>query len=94
MAPQHSTPADPVEVLSRVHHPWYAYSMPASPGPDPVTEHAHVSAALLRHLIAELEALDPRTLDGRERADAARYVIAIRLDTLRHQLRNLDGWLS
>jgi hypothetical protein len=42
--------------------------------------------ALARHLLAEVDTLDPRTLDGAEHLTAARQVLAIRRDTLRAEL--------
>ena len=43
-------------------------------------------AALLAHLIAELDTLDPRALDGVEHVRAARQVIALRRDALHTEL--------
>ena len=57
-----------------------------TPTPDPIADARallRLRGLLVAHLIAELEALDPRTLDGAEHLGAARRTIATRLDTLR-----------
>lgn len=75
----------------RVHHPWY--NIPVThpdPSPAPLRDvihvHARLRVALARHLLVELDTLDPRTLDGAEHLTAARQVLAIRRDTLRAEL--------
>jgi hypothetical protein len=49
---------------------------------DEIHVHARLRVALARHLLAELDTLDPRTLDGAEHLLSARQVIAIRRETL------------
>lgn len=62
----------------------------SDPSPAPMRDEIHVHArlrvALARHLLAEVDTLDPRTLDGAEHLRAARQVLAIRRDTLRAEL--------
>jgi hypothetical protein len=53
---------------------------------DTLHVHARLRVALARHLLTEVDTLDPRTLDGAEHLTAARQVIAIRRDTLAAEL--------
>ena len=72
-------------MLSGLHHRWYTcrVTSPTDPPAADLARYLRARLVLVEHLITELETLDPRTLDGRERERITRHVIAIRLDTLR-----------
>lgn len=93
MAPERSTLADLAGVLSRVHHPWYNMSMPASPAAT-AADLLRLRAALVAHLIAELDTLDPRSLDGIEHVHTARRVIALRRGALHTELTSVCAVLA
>ena len=92
LAPERSTLADLAGVLSHVHHPWYNSGM-ASPAAT-AADLLRLRAALVAHLIAELDTLDPRSLDGIEHVHTARRVIALRRGALHTELTSVCAVLA